>query len=53
MHYQGIIHRYKKYLPVTEATPIVSLCEGRTPLVEAMNIAKLTGVKGLKVLCKI
>jgi threonine synthase len=53
MHYQGIIHRYKKYLPVTDATPIVSLCEGRTPLVEAMNIAKLTGVKGLKVFCKI
>jgi threonine synthase len=53
MHYQGIIHRYKKYLPVTDTTPIVSLCEGRTPLVEAMNIAKLTGVKGLKVFCKI
>jgi len=53
MHYQGIIHRYKRYLPVTKVTPIVSLCEGRTPLVEAMNIAKLTGVKGLKVFCKI
>ena len=53
MHYQGIIHRYKRYLPVTKETPIVSLCEGRTPLVEAMNIAKLTGVKGLKVFCKI
>ena len=53
MLYQGTIHRYKKHLPVTKDTPIVSLCEGRTPLVEAKNIAKLTGVKGLKVFCKI
>ena len=53
MLYKGTINRYKKYLPVTKDTPIVSLCEGRTPLVEAKNIAKLTGVKGLKVFCKI
>ena len=53
MHYQGTIHRYKKHLPVSKDTPIVSLCEGRTPLVEAKNIAKLTQVKGLKVFCKI
>jgi threonine synthase len=28
----GIIERYRKYLPVTDATPIISLGEGNTPL---------------------
>ena len=31
--YQGIIERYRSRLPVTETTPIVTLCEGATPLV--------------------
>jgi len=53
MRYQGTILKYQKYMPVTEHTPIISLCEGRTPLVEAMHVAKLTGVAGLKVFCKI
>ena len=28
MYYQGLINRYKEYLPVTETTPIVTLNEG-------------------------
>lgn len=38
MAYQGVIHRYKKYLPVTDKTLIVSLLEGNTPLIKAENI---------------
>ena len=34
-------------------TPIVSLCEGRTPLVSAPHIAKLTGVPGIQVFFKL
>lgn len=29
---RGIIERYRKYLPVTDGTPVVSLGEGNTPL---------------------
>ena len=32
-HDRGIIARYREYLPVTEATPVVSLDEGSTPLI--------------------
>ena len=38
MHRQGLIQRYRKYLPVTDATEIVSLCEGSTPLIHAYNL---------------
>jgi len=38
---RGIIHKYREYLPVTQSTPIVSLCEGDTPLVQAPRLASL------------
>ena len=38
--WQGLIKAYKKYLPVTEDTPIVSLHEGNTPLIPLTNLAK-------------
>ena len=44
MLYQGLIHRYRKYLPVTAKTPIVSLCEGNTPLVFSKVLSDLTGL---------
>lgn len=31
---QGIIERYRTFLPVTEKTPVVTLGEGNTPLIE-------------------
>ena len=37
---QGIIHHYRQYLPVTDATPIVTLCEGDTPLIPAPRLAQ-------------
>jgi threonine synthase len=39
----GIIERYRKYLPVTESTPIVSLGEGNTPLVFCPRLRKRVG----------
>lgn len=45
MYYQGLINRYKKYLPVTETTPIVTLNEGNTPLIKADNLAKKIGLE--------
>ncbi|MBL8013351.1 MAG: threonine synthase [Candidatus Omnitrophica bacterium] len=49
MLYQGLIERYRKYLPVSAKTPVVSLCEGNTPLIHSKV---LSGVTGLKVYLK-
>ncbi|MBR1943659.1 threonine synthase [bacterium] len=40
MYYQGLINKYREYLPVNEFTPIVTLNEGNTPLIKADNLAK-------------
>ena len=37
----GIIEEYRKFLPVSEQTPIVSLGEGNTPLIRADRLAKI------------
>jgi threonine synthase len=44
MHYQGLINKYRKYLPVTDSTPVVTLNEGNTPLIKADNLAKKIGL---------
>ena len=41
--YNGVIERYKKYLPVTDKTPIITLKEGNTPLIYANYLSKLMG----------
>lgn len=41
--WNGVIERYKKFLPVTEKTPIATLREGNTPLLEAKYISSLVG----------
>ena len=51
MVYQGVIRRYKNYLPVTDNTPIVTLLEGDTPLIEAENLRLSLGV-GSKIYLK-
>jgi len=43
MLYNGVIERYKKYLPVTDKTPIITLKEGNTPLIYANYLSKLMG----------
>lgn len=44
-HYQGLINKYKEYLPITENTPIITLNEGNTPLIKADNLAKKIGIE--------
>ena len=38
--WRGIIEEYRKFLPVTDKTPIVTLGEGCTPLVRAKRLAR-------------
>ena len=38
--WEGIIKAYKEFLPVTQKTPIITLCEGNTPLINAPNLSK-------------
>ena len=45
MYYQGLINKYREYLPVTDSTPIVTLNEGNTPLIKADNLAKKIGLE--------
>ncbi len=47
----GLIEAYREHLPVSDATPVVTLLEGNTPLVEAPRIASRAGVA--RVLLKI
>ncbi len=37
--WQGVIAHYRELLPVSDRTPIVSLNEGNTPLIETKNLA--------------
>src|SRR3989339_917957 len=38
--YKGLIDTWRKYLPVTKKTPVISLCEGNTPLIRAFNLER-------------
>ncbi|MFA5276836.1 MAG: threonine synthase, partial [Candidatus Omnitrophota bacterium] len=49
--YRGIIGRYKKYLPVSDKTPVITLNEGNTPLIHAAYLSNLLG-KGFEVYLK-
>lgn len=39
----GVIARYREFLPVTEATPVISLSEGSTPLIHSPKLSAITG----------
>ena len=39
MMWRGIIEEFRKFLPVSAKTPVVTLNEGNTPLVETKNFA--------------
>jgi threonine synthase len=49
--WSGLIEAYRPYLPVTTATPVVTLLEGNTPLIPAPTLSRLVG-KGVRVLVK-
>ncbi len=38
--WRGVIEEYREYLPVTPATPLVTLLEGATPLVHATRLMR-------------
>ncbi|MCX5702103.1 MAG: threonine synthase, partial [Candidatus Omnitrophica bacterium] len=42
-NYNGVIERYKKYLPVTDKTPVITLQEGNTPLIYSKYLSKIIG----------
>ena len=47
----GLIEAYRRYLPVTEETPVVTLLEGNTPLIPVPSIADYVG-RDVKVFVK-
>jgi threonine synthase len=48
---RGVIARYREFLPVSEATPIVSLGEGGTPLIFSPRLSEIVG-RGCEVFLK-
>ncbi len=40
MAWRGVIEQYRKLLPVTEKTPVISINEGGTPLIRARNLER-------------
>ena len=45
MYYKGLVDKYRKYLPVSDSTQIITLNEGNTPLIKADNLAKKIGLE--------
>jgi threonine synthase len=43
--WRGIIHAYRDRLPVTDKTPVVTLQEGNTPLVEGLRLSDQLGAR--------
>ena len=49
--WRGILNEYREFLPVTEKTPIITLYEGNTPLIDAVNLQGKLGIN-LKIFFK-
>ena len=43
--WRGVIEEYRDHLPVTDATPVVTLLEGATPLIPAPALSERTGAQ--------
>ena len=41
--WRGVIDEYRRWLPVTDQTPVISLREGGTPLVYACVLSEMLG----------
>jgi len=50
--WSGVIERYRKFLPVTEKTPVITMSEGNTPLLRAYNIEKFLKIQNLNIYLK-
>lgn len=44
MKWNGLINEYQEFLPVTDATPALSLNEGNTPLIHLATLSKQWGI---------
>ena len=44
MSWQGVIHRYKDFLPINDNTPVISLNEGNTPLILSHHLTEMLGM---------
>ncbi len=44
-NYQGVIDRYRRFLPVNKNTPVITLLEGNTPLIFSPEISEMLGRK--------
>lgn len=51
MAWKGLIEEYRKHLPVTARTPVITLHEGNTPLIYACHLSSLVG-DGIEVYLK-
>ena len=49
--WKGVIEAYRAHLPVTDSTPVITLLEGNTPLLDAPRVAQRAGVE--RVLLKV
>jgi len=45
MAYRGIIEKYRRFLPVSDTTEIVTLHEGDTPLIPLRNLPRAAGIR--------
>ncbi|HEY9773544.1 MAG TPA: threonine synthase [Planktothrix sp.] len=43
----ALIEKYKEFLPITDRTPIITLGEGNTPLIKAVNLPRQLGAPTL------
>jgi threonine synthase len=43
--WRGVIEEYREFLPVSEATPVVTLLEGATPLLAAPRLSERVGAE--------
>lgn len=43
LHDRGVMARWQKYLPITDATPFISLNEGSTPLIHSPKLSAKVG----------
>jgi threonine synthase len=42
--YQGLINKYREFLPVSDKTPVITLNEGNTPLIKLNNLPQKLGI---------
>ena len=51
LHDRGVIARWRQFLPVSDATPVISLNEGSTPLIHSPRLSAIVG-RGAEVYVK-